>query len=81
MPSLACWTCGRRIYVTDPLDALLPDARRCPRCGAGMDLECRDHERRQIVRRQNAPGRPGPPGETERRASDRRSGMDRRTRR
>jgi ssDNA-binding Zn-finger/Zn-ribbon topoisomerase 1 len=81
MPSLACWICGRRIYMSDSIDVLLPDERRCPRCGADMDIERRDYDRRQTVRRQNAPDRPGPPGRGERRASDRRSGKDRRIRR
>jgi DNA-directed RNA polymerase subunit RPC12/RpoP len=78
MPSLACRTCGRRIYVTGSLDQLLPDERRCPRCGALMDVERRDHERRQVVRRQNAPLDPGPPDQEERRRGERRSGTDRR---
>jgi ribosomal protein S27AE len=80
MPTLACRTCGRRIYMTDPLEALLPDERRCPRCGASMELERRAHERRQALRRQNPTGDPGPPEGTERRSAERRSGRDRRAR-
>ena len=41
--------------MTDPLEVLLPDERRCPRCGASMELERRDHERRRELRRQNPP--------------------------
>ena len=45
MPLLACWSCGRNIYATSPLDSLFADERRCPRCGVLMDLERRAHVR------------------------------------
>lgn len=75
MPRLACWNCGRQIYATYPLESLFIDERRCPRCGARMNLERRGVERREQVRRQNPPGDPGPPSDSgERRATDRRAG-------
>jgi hypothetical protein len=73
MPLLACHSCGRNIYATSPLDSLFADERRCPRCGALMDLERRGLSRRQEVRRQNPPDDPGPPPEGERRIADRRT--------
>ena len=80
MPTLACRTCGRRMYMSDPPEAPLRDERRCPRCGASLEQERRDRERRRELRRQNPPLDPGPPGGTERRSAERRSGGDRRTR-
>ncbi len=74
MPRLACWSCGRQIYATAPLEALFAEERRCPRCGAFMDRERRDTERRESIRRQNPTNDPGPPpGEPERRVADRRT--------
>jgi len=74
MPRLACWSCGRQIYTVAPLEALFAEERRCPRCGAFMDRERRDEERRGRIRRQNPADDPGPPsGEPERRAADRRT--------
>jgi hypothetical protein len=73
MPRLACRACGRQIYTVSPLESLFAEERRCPRCGALLDNERRDRERRQLSRRQNPPDDPGPPpGEGERRVSDRR---------
>jgi hypothetical protein len=73
MPRLACWACGRQIYTVSPLNALFAEERRCPRCGAYMDVERRENERREILRRQNPPDDPGPPPDTgERRVKDRR---------
>ncbi|HEX5828519.1 MAG TPA: hypothetical protein VFY23_13425 [Candidatus Limnocylindrales bacterium] len=72
MPKLACRACGRQIYTVSPLDALFAEERRCPRCGAYLDAERREHERRQAIRRQNPPDDPGPPGREERRTGDRR---------
>lgn len=81
MPRLACWICGRQIYATSPLDSLFVEERRCPRCGAQMNLERRGVERRERVRRQNPPGDPGPPSESgERRTTDRRNGPRRNSR-
>jgi DNA-directed RNA polymerase subunit RPC12/RpoP len=73
MPRLACWSCGRQIYTVSPLESLFAEERRCPRCGAYLDIERRDQERRETLRRQNPPDDPGPPpGEGERRVADRR---------
>jgi hypothetical protein len=73
MPRLACWACGRQIYPVAPLNALVAEERRCPRCGAYMDIERREHERREILRRQNPTDDPGPPPDDgERRVADRR---------
>jgi hypothetical protein len=74
MPRLACWSCGRQIYTVTPLESLFAEERRCPRCGANLSKERRDHERREIIRRQNLPDDPGPPKDgEERRLADRRS--------
>jgi predicted RNA-binding Zn-ribbon protein involved in translation (DUF1610 family) len=79
MPQLACWSCGRRLYTTTAVELLFADERRCPRCGAMLNLDRRQLERRQEFRRQNMPDDPGPPTETgERRASDRRQVQRRR---
>ncbi len=78
MPRLACWSCGRRLYATAALEALFTDERRCPTCGAFLNLERREIERRQIIRRQNPPSDPGPPGIDERRVEERRKGQRRR---
>jgi len=81
MPRLACWSCGRQIYATSPLASLFVDERRCPRCGAQMNLERREVDRRERVRRQNPPDDPGPPeGSEERRKAERRQGPRRRAR-
>lgn len=73
MPCLACWSCGRQIYATSPLESLFVDERRCPRCGVQMNLERRDFERRERRRRQNPTADPGPPaGADERRQAERR---------
>lgn len=74
MPRLACWSCGRQIYTTAPLEALFAEERRCPRCGANLRDERRDNEQRKVIRRQNPADDPGPPeGVPERRVSDRRT--------
>ena len=55
---------------------LFAEERRCPRCGAFLEHERREHDRRQAVRRQNPPEAPGPPDGDERRrrgAADRRA--------
>lgn len=77
MPRLACWSCGRKIYATSPLESLFVDERRCPSCGVLMNLERRDVQRREVVRRQNPPDDPGPPPGGERRLAERRSGQRR----
>jgi predicted RNA-binding Zn-ribbon protein involved in translation (DUF1610 family) len=80
MPRLACWSCGRNIYATSPLESLFAEERRCPRCGVAMNLERRDIERREQVRRQNPLADPGPPPDGERRVAERRSVQRRRGR-
>jgi hypothetical protein len=78
MPRLACWSCGRQIYTVSPLESLFSEERRCPRCGAFLDSERREIERRETIRRQNPPDDPGPPAdEGERRVADRRTGRRR----
>ena len=73
MPKLACWSCGRQIYTVAPLDALFSEERRCPRCGAFLNDERRDTERRWYVRRQNPADEPGPPADAgDRRLDERR---------
>jgi ribosomal protein S27AE len=72
MPRLACWSCGRQIYTVAPLESLFTEERRCPRCGAFLDGERRDIERRAYLRRQNPAKDPGPPSEEERRLEERR---------
>ena len=74
MPKLACRSCGRQIYTTATLDALFAEERRCPRCGAFMDRERREADRRQTIRRVNPQHDPGPPAdEEERRLMQRRT--------
>ena len=72
MPRLACWSCGRQIYTPSPVDSLFSEERRCPRCGAFLNTERREADRRVSVRRQNPPEEPGPPSGKERRGDDRR---------
>ena len=73
MPKLACRACGRQIYTVATLDSLFAEERRCPRCGAFLEPERRETDRRQAMRRQNTPDVPGPPaGEPERRVAERR---------
>ena len=72
MPRLVCWSCGRQIYATSPLESLFADERRCPRCGAFLHGERRDEERRHAIRRQNPIDDPGPPKTKERRKDERR---------
>jgi hypothetical protein len=62
------------VYTVSPLESLFAEERRCPRCGAFMDPERRQAERRLTARRQHPPDDPGPPMETgERRVADRRT--------
>jgi hypothetical protein len=72
MPELVCPSCGKRIYASQPLDSLFDEERRCPRCGAALNPERRQVERRDSIRRQNAEHDPGPPSGVERRGADRR---------
>jgi hypothetical protein len=69
MPKLACWSCGRQIYTVAPLESLFSEERRCPRCGAFLNGERREIERRGYVRRQNPLDDPGPPEPAERRVA------------
>ena len=78
MPRLACWSCGRQIYTVAPLESLFQEERRCPRCGAYLNTERREVERRNTIRRQNSADDPGPPGGGERRTAERRKGRRRR---
>ena len=66
MPRLACWSCGRQIYTTSPIESLFAEERRCPRCGAYLNPERREIERRERLRRMNPVDEPGPPQPTER---------------
>ena len=72
MPRLACWSCGRQLYTVSPLEALFAEERRCPRCGAFLSAERREHERREAMRRENAAGDPGPSAAGEQRVVERR---------
>jgi hypothetical protein len=78
VPRLACWSCGRQLYTTAPIEALFADERRCPRCGAYLHPERRDEERRDRIRRLNPDDDPGPPDGVERRATTRRTAQRRR---
>jgi hypothetical protein len=78
MPRLACWSCGRQIYTVAPLESLFVEERRCPRCGAFLNGERRETDRRSAIRRQNEPDDPGPPTDEERRKADRRTSRRRR---
>ena len=73
MPRLACWSCGRQIYTVSPLESLFAEERRCPRCGAYLNQERREADRRNSMRRQNPPDDPGPPTEEDRRTAERRT--------
>ena len=77
MPRLACWSCGRQIYAVAPLESLFAEERRCPRCGAFLNGERREVDRRSAIRRQNPANDPGPPTTEERRTTDRRTGRRR----
>jgi hypothetical protein len=78
MPRLACYSCGRQIYTTAPLDSLFAEERRCPRCGAFLNGDRREDERRTSLRRQNPDADPGPPAAAERREDQRRKQRRRR---
>ena len=77
MPKLACRSCGRQIYAVAPIESLFAEERRCPRCGAFLNDERRDTDRRGYVRRQNPADDPGPPTVAERREEERRTGRRR----
>jgi len=80
MPRLACWSCGRQIYTVSPLESLFSEERRCPRCGAFLNTERRDKERRWYIRRENPADEPGPPAaDEERRIEERRTGRRRKS--
>jgi hypothetical protein len=72
MPRLACWSCGRQIYTVSPIESLFAEERRCPRCGAFLNDERREADRRSMIRRVRPPDDPGPPADEERRVDDRR---------
>jgi hypothetical protein len=71
MPHLACWSCGRQIYTVAPLQSLFAEERRCPRCGANLNPERREHERREVIRRAGE-ATVSPPEGQDRRGEDRR---------
>ena len=74
MPRLACWACGRQIYTTAPIESLFAEERRCPRCGAYLNPERRETDRRRQIRRENPMDDPGPPDDLgERRDGERRT--------
>ena len=78
MPRLACWSCGRQIYTVAPVESLFAEERRCPRCGANLNNDRRELERREKLRRLNPGDDPGPPPpEPERRVDERRKGKRR----
>jgi DNA-directed RNA polymerase subunit RPC12/RpoP len=79
MPRLVCQTCGRQVYSVEVLEAMRPEERRCPRCGALFNLDRREGRRRATNRRENPPDDPGPPGGVERRVEDRRADRVRRS--
>jgi DNA-directed RNA polymerase subunit RPC12/RpoP len=79
MPRLACLRCGRQVYSVAILEAMSPEERRCPRCGAHFNLDRREGSRRETNRRRNPPDDPGPPGGVERRDADRRENRPRRS--
>jgi hypothetical protein len=62
-----------------PLESLFAEERRCPRCGAFLNPERREVDRRSYLRRENPPDDPGPPAADERRVEDRRSTRRRRS--
>jgi len=72
MPRIICRNCGREIYTTAPIEQLFADERRCPRCGASLQDDRRDTDRRLNLRRVNPQDDPGPPEESERRIEERR---------
>ena len=72
MPTIVCHTCGRVVYTTAPLSDLFPEERRCPRCGAFLETDRREANRRREARRKSTPDEPGPPGGLERRVAERR---------
>jgi hypothetical protein len=78
MPRLACYSCGRQIYTVAPLESLFAEERRCPRCGAFLNSDRREDERRTALRRENPADDPGPPAAAERRQDQRRKQRRRR---
>jgi hypothetical protein len=60
------------IYTVAPLESLFAEERRCPRCGAFLNGERREVDRRSMARRVNPIDEPGPPKTNERRETDRR---------
>ena len=67
------WKCGRQIYATAPVESLFAEERRCPRCGAYLNADRRDIERRTYDRRERPKATAGPPeGHDEVRIEERR---------
>jgi hypothetical protein len=68
------------MYTVTPLESLFTEERRCPRCGAFLQHERRELDRRSLARRNNEPDDPGPPEDgSERREDQRRLGQRRGT--
>jgi hypothetical protein len=78
VPKLACRSCGRQIYATVPVEALFAEERRCTRCGANLNNDRREMDRRTVARRVNPLDEPGPPSAEERRTETRREAAPRR---
>jgi phage FluMu protein Com len=78
MPMLACRTCGRVIDATAPLDHLLAEERRCPRCGATLNEEWGADNRRKVERRSGPTEDRATVGGLDRRAVGERRGLRRR---
>ena len=70
MPRLACWSCGRSLYTVSPLEALFTEERRCPRCGAFLQHERREADRRTLIRRGSMPTEAGPPEDLDERREE-----------
>jgi DNA-directed RNA polymerase subunit RPC12/RpoP len=50
MPRLACRTCGRQLDILSPIESLSAEELRCPRCGARLETDRREADRRKSVR-------------------------------
>ena len=77
-PGLAASEFRGQQRVVAPVESLFAEERRCPRCGANLNNDRRELERREKLRRLNAADDPGPPPpEPERRVDERRKGKRR----
>lgn len=78
MPKLVCRSCGRQIYTVSPIESLFAEERRCPRCGAQLNVERREVDRRTTIRRTDSFDEPDSGEPVERRVIDRRAERRRR---